>query len=1123
MRLPPTALLFILLASPAVAFGQLSSPWGELLSTDRPDLLWQFTGSSPFAVRLSDGSLIEPHFTANVNSGLPGTDRRDSRLFAINNDSAGFNGRNSVLKFKDPGENSPFDFDLGDALTIEAWIRLDRKPSGFIHILSKGRTNNPGFPSGNQNYAFRIDGGKGDPRLSFLFRNREDKVTRGDDFHRWTSNASFVADGHWHHVAMVYEFGKANSIRGYIDGRQTDGKWDLKGATSKAPVVDNDELWVGSALGISPGSTFHGQIDEIAVYRKALSPERIALRYPHIPRTTPPPVPETAPPRGEVLVEVIGGFPDKPAWPSLTPAPGDRYTEPAFAFFAVPPKYNSRGLRTDRANPLILRTSSRMTFEPGEYRLLLRTLRFGRVFVDGQRVLETPERGHRGSGHNPMYDLESRLAPGSRQLYPGAVERMTTLSLNGDHEIRVDIFVGGQGRRNELGETSLSIARGEEPFQVLSPSGVSIPLTDQGWTRYERKRRAEQIAINAQRRRQAGHAEDSFWAERHASAREVILARKPVTVPELKEPVGNEIDRFILNRLREEGLAAAPPVDDWQFLRRVSLDTIGTPPSMELINEFFAAPKESRRSVIIERLLAGEGWANHWVGYWQDVLAENPNIIKPTLNNTGPFRFWIFESFLDNKPFDRFVTELIQMEGSQRFGGPAGFEVATQNDAPFAAKAQIVGQAFLGLQMKCARCHDAPYHDFAQKDLFSIAAMLGRKSQSVPKTSTIPGGASQSELVTVSLRPGEQVPAAWPFADEIRSSLREEFLRSQRDSREELAARVTSPDNDRFAQTIVNRVWQRYLGRGIVEPVDDWHDVEPSHPDLLEWLGREFVRSGYNLKHVARLILNSHTYQRTVLPARSATTTRLFASPVQRRLSAEQVVDSLFSISGKDLRAGDMNIDHDHSNAAKAMINLGIPTRAWMFSSTSNERDRPSLALPFAQPFITTLETFGWRSSRQNPLTVREEESTVLQPAILANGVLGRRFTRLSDDSAFTALALKDQPLSDLIQSVYRRTLTREPSSEERALFVELLSDGYQTRIDTSQLDAPVPLLPGIRRTGVGWSNHLTGASSDVQIAAQEVVRQGDPPTKKLRANWRERFEDMLWTLMNSPEFVFVP
>ena len=121
------------------------------------------------------------------------------------------------------------------------------------------------------------------------------------------------------------------------------------------------------------------------------------------------------------------------------------------------------------------------------------------------------------------------------------------------------------------------------------------------------------------------------------------------------------------------------------------------------------------------------------------MLAENPNIVNPTLNNTGPFRWWIYEALLDNKPLDRFATELILMEGSTRYGGTAGFAVASENDAPLAAKAQNLGLAFLAFDMRCARCHDAPSHDFSQEDLFNLAAMLHRGEQTLPKTSTIPG------------------------------------------------------------------------------------------------------------------------------------------------------------------------------------------------------------------------------------------------------------------------------------------------------------------------------------------------------------------------------------------------
>src|SRR6185436_2833707 len=196
----------------------------------------------------------------------------------------------------------------------------------------------------------------------------------------------------------------------------------------------------------------------------------------------------------------------------------------------------------------------------------------------------------------------------------------------------------------------------------------------------------------------------------------------------------------------------------------------------------------NRRARAIDHMLADPRWADNWVGYWQDVLAENPGILKPMLNNTGPFRWWIHESFLDNKPMDRFATELVMMEGSQYYGGPAGFGVATENDVPMAQKAQIVAQAFLGMQLQCARCHDAPYHDFKQQDLFSLAAMLKRGPQGVPASSSIPTNANVvvGRRVKVTLAPGAKVAPAWPFTNVMRDDLPEGMLRDPKDSRERL-------------------------------------------------------------------------------------------------------------------------------------------------------------------------------------------------------------------------------------------------------------------------------------------------------------------------------------------------
>ena len=1138
-----TAAAFVC-ATPATA---QESAWSRLVKEDAPVLWWNFEGDEPGQPVTSGKDVVpETNLVGDVILDRAGPTRSTSPLFAVENRSIEITSKAGVIKVTDPGEKSPLDFDKGDGITIEAWVKPD--PFGgarYMYVAGKGRTYNKGFSKENHNYALRLQSKGPNAVISFLFRSRSEGKDSPGDWHRWTSKEGFIVDQSWHHVAITYEFGKKDSGAGYVDGRPVSGVWDMGGATDRAPVVDDDELWIGSSMGMSPASSFDGLLDEVAIYRKVLTPDRFQMRVPFFPSPAAPPLPQSAPPRNDVLVEVIEGIPDTASWPEFLPESSESWIEPAFAFFGTPQRYSSKGVRVDRGNPLVFRATSLMTLPAGRYQFLIRTLRFGRLFIDGKPIVETPKRGHRPNAHGGMYELKSQLALGSRPLYPGANEKMAEVDLDGqEHEFRFEMHAGGQGRRIEFGETSVSFAKVQladeagplvSTFKVLS-TNLDIPLTNRGWETYERRRRNEYVWLDQQRRHDAGGAELRYWEKRKEIARQIASAQPAVPLPKLESaaPIGNNIDRFILHRLQKEGAPPAPLCDDWTFLRRVSLHLIGTPPSPETVAEFMADKSPDRRARFIDRMLEHPGWADHWVGYWQDVLAENPNVINPTLNNTGPFRWWIFESFLDNKSFDRFATELISMEGSANFGGPAGFEMASQNDAPFAAKAHIIGQGFLALEMKCARCHDAPYHDFAQEDLFSLAAMLKRSPQKVPKSSTIPGGKSNSELVKVSLKPEQAIPAKWPFAGKVGNSIPQGLLPTNGDSRRELAARVTSPHNVRFAEVLVNRLWHRYLGQGLVISIDDWETEKPSHPQLLAYLAREFVLSGYDVKQAARLILNSHTYQRQIAPpdetapagdtppADDAAAVELFASPIRQRLTAEQLVDTLFATSGKEFRAGDMNIDVDGSRAIKSSLNLGIPRRAWMFSSMSNERDRPSLTLPHVAPFVSMMETFGWRSSRQSPLTIREEEATVLQPAIIANGTLGRRFTRLSDDSAFTKLALQHQPVSDLVNAVFVRALTRQPGSDERAVFVELLTDGYSNRINQDELNKPLPPLPSLR-TGVGWSNHLHPDANRLQVATREMVAQGDVPTKNLTPAWREQFEDMLWALMNSPEFVFAP
>jgi hypothetical protein len=582
--------------------------------------------------------------------------------------------------------------------------------------------------------------------------------------------------------------------------------------------------------------------------------------------------------------------------------------------------------------------------------------------------------------------------------------------------------------------------------------------------------------------------------------------------------------------LRVESVNVTSLTDDLAFLRRVTLDTVGVVPSLEEIQTFLADTRPDKRAQVIERLLQDPRWADHWMGYWQDVLAENPNILNPTLNNTGPFRWWIYESLVDDKPVDLFVTELLRMRGSERLGGPAGFGVASQNDVPMAAKGTIISTAFLGVEMKCARCHDSPYHLSDQQDLFQLGAMMAGKPLEVPKTSSVPldklhqGG--RTPLIQVTLKPGTKIEPGWPFGEFADESLGKSLAEDAGDLRDRLAALITAPQNERFAQVIANRIWQRLMGRGIVEPVDDWEKGEPTHPELLRWLGRELVRSEYRVKHLARLILNSHAYQRATDASLSAPHP-LYAAPSLRRLTAEQLVDSLFNAAGKALGTEEINLDVDGQRDMGNSISLGYPTRAWMLASTSNERDRPSLSLPRVQALVDLLAAFGWRPARQDPTSQREQVSNILQPAVIANGTVSVWLTRLSDDHGITQLALKkDQTAEQFLEALFLRLLTRRPTDEERRDLLAHLSPGFENRIVAAKRrSTDEQSLSGERKPPryVSWSNHLSEEANEIKVELEAAARRGDPPTALLESGWRERAEDVLWSLLNAPEWIYMP
>jgi cytochrome c553 len=580
----------------------------------------------------------------------------------------------------------------------------------------------------------------------------------------------------------------------------------------------------------------------------------------------------------------------------------------------------------------------------------------------------------------------------------------------------------------------------------------------------------------------------------------------------------------------EQDIAPPAVVADSAFLRRAFLDTVGVPPKESEVRRFLTDTSPDKRIRLVDQLLTDERWADHWMGYWQDVLAENPTLINASLNTTGPFRWFLYDAFRDNKSLDRIVTELILLRGSRHEGGSAGFGIAANNDAPFAAKGQVVASAFLGMELQCARCHDSPFHSTKQSDLYSLAAMFEQKPVAVPATSRVPEAffakQDRKSLIKVTLKPDESISPTWPFADVTGCSYDESLaslMKSPGDSRERLAALITAPQNTRFSQVIVNRVWRRFMGAGIVEPPDDWEGHPPSHPELLQWLAQEFVTHDYNLKHVMCLILTSNVYQRAAIGANRTTTPalRFFVSPDRRRLSAEQIVDSLCAASGQDLNVEELTFDPDARRPAANRLTLGVPRRAWMMASLANERDRPSLGLPRARAVVDIMEAFGWTGSRQNPRTDRENAPNVLQPGVLANSSASVLLTRASQNSGLADVAIDATSPEELVDSIFLRYLSRFPSDAERTPLARALTPGFDLRLVHPE-EIPI-VTPFERLPAVTWSNHLSPESTTIAIQLEQRARTGPPADPRLRPEWREIYEDIVWSVMNLSEFVWVP
>jgi hypothetical protein len=499
-----------------------------------------------------------------------------------------------------------------------------------------------------------------------------------------------------------------------------------------------------------------------------------------------------------------------------------------------------------------------------------------------------------------------------------------------------------------------------------------------------------------------------------------LQAQQPVRLafiaarPEFKWPSpspANYIDEQVFAKLRALRIAPSQLCTDTEFLRRAYLDVLGILPTAEEARAFVADPSPDKRARLIDQLLGRPEYADNWALKWSDLLKNE----ERTLDRKGvqAFHRWIRQSVATNKPLDQFARELLSARGSTYANPPANYYRGNRDAV---TRGEATAQLFLGIRLQCAQCHNHPFDRWTQDDYYGWADVFGRVDYKVlenRRTDENDKHEFVGEQVVYEAREGDVKD---PRGDrQVRPRLlgTASPLPDDASRLDALAAWVTSPQNPYFAKAQVNRIWYHLMGRGIVDPIDDFRPTNPpSHPELLDALAKDFVDHHYDVKHLIRTIMASRTYALSSTPNETNADDEIdYSHAIPRRLTAEQLLDAEHQVAGvpsefagypKGMRAGEM------PGVRVARSRGSRPTQADMF-----------------------LVTFG-KPARQ--LVCECERST--------DATLGQTFQMISGPEIARMLAEPSNRLGELlkdgataekaIEELYWSALSRPPTEDER-------------------------------------------------------------------------------------------
>lgn len=369
-----------------------------------------------------------------------------------------------------------------------------------------------------------------------------------------------------------------------------------------------------------------------------------------------------------------------------------------------------------------------------------------------------------------------------------------------------------------------------------------------------------------------------------------IAPRRPDVPDGVDVPDGSEnpIDKIVGKYFAEKKIDWPEKSSDQVFIRRVMLDLIGVLPTSFELQAFLSDTDEDKRSRLVARILSQDkNYADHWLTFWNDHLRNDYVGTGFIDGGRKQITNWLYQSLLDNKPYDHFAHELIsptaESEGFIRGIKWRGNVNASQiREVQFA---QNISQVFLGENLKCASCHDSFINDWKLTDAYGLAAVIAEKPIEMFRCDIPTGKMAKTKFL-------------WPELGSI------DPKKSKAERLAQTADLVTKPENGRFTRTIVNRIWKRMIGRGMVEPVDIMGN-RPWNEDLLDYLAIHLSDNGYDLKKTMALIANSRIYQAKIISMSTpADEEYTFTGPIARRMTAEQFLDSVHALTGTAPKGG---------------------------------------------------------------------------------------------------------------------------------------------------------------------------------------------------------------------------